>query len=112
MNRRDFVKQAGALPLAMRLASRGAAMVNAGDTQSPSARLYSEMMPDMLVTYITQQVNAAAADWDQRRRQIRTPDRIEARNRFVRERCIEMIHGLPEKRLLNAVTVKVLERDG
>ena len=112
MNRRDFVKQAGVLPLAMGLPSRGIATAMAGDAQSPPARLYSEMMPDMLVAYITQKVNAAAADWDQRRSQIRTADQIEARNRSVREKCIEMIHGLPERNPLNAATIKVLERDG
>jgi cephalosporin-C deacetylase-like acetyl esterase len=112
MNRRDFVKQAGVLPLAMAWPSRGIATAVAGDPQTPSARLYSEMMPDMVVTYITQKVNAVAADWDQRRSQIRTTEQIAARNRFVREKCIEMIHGLPERNPLNAVTVKVLERDG
>jgi cephalosporin-C deacetylase-like acetyl esterase len=112
MNRRDFVKQAGVLPLAMGMPSRGIATAIAGDAQSPSARLYSEMMPDMLVTYITEKVNAAAAEWDQRRSQIRTADQIEARNRFVREKCVEMIHGFPEKNPLNAVTLKVVERDG
>ena len=113
MNRRDFVKQAGVLPLAMRLPSGSIATAAIGGGAQPqSARLYSEMMPDMLVTYITQKVNAAAAEWDQRRSRIRTADQIEARNRFVREKCIEMIHGFPERNPLNAVTVKVLERDG
>lgn len=96
----------------MGLPSHASGAAPTGDGQSPSARLYSETMPDMLVSYVTGKINATAAEWDGRRSQIRTAVQIEARNRFVREKCIEMIHGLPERNPLNAVTVSVLERGG
>ncbi|MGH7968146.1 MAG: hypothetical protein ACREIC_05395, partial [Limisphaerales bacterium] len=112
MNRRDFVKQAGILPLAAGLPAGGLAAAPGKPVEPRDVRLYSEMMPDMLVTYLTGNANAVAAHWDRERAQIRTPQQLEARNRFVREKCIEMIHGLPARNPLNPVIVKSFERDG
>ena len=110
MNRREFVKQAGSLPLALGLRLNG--KVAAAAAQTEAVPLYSQMMPDMLVTYFTQRVNALAAHWDEKRAQIGTPEQMTARNRFVREKCIEMIHGLPKRNPLNPVIVKSFEREG
>ena len=112
MNRRDFVKQAGILPLAAGLPVGGLAVPPGNPARPHCAGLYSEIMPDMLVAYLTRKVNAVAAGWDRQRAQIRTPGQLEARNRFVRQKCIEMIHGLPERNPLNPVIVKTFERDG
>ena len=54
-------------------------------------------MPDMLVAYFTEKVNAMAARGDQERAKIQTAAQMTARNRYVREKSIEMIHGLPER---------------
>ncbi|HZT69880.1 MAG TPA: acetylxylan esterase [Terriglobia bacterium] len=112
MDRRDFVKQAGILPLAVGLPGGSLAVPSGKPPQASAARLYSQMMPDMLVTYLTEKVNAMAAHWDQQRAQIRTPGQMEARNRFVRQKCIEMIHGFPKRNPLNPIIVKSFERDG
>ena len=66
----------------------------------------------MLVNYLCNKTNRLSEKWDRVRGNIRTPDEIEARNRFVRAKIIEMIHGFPETTPLNPVTVRVLERDG
>jgi dienelactone hydrolase len=66
----------------------------------------------MLVNYLAGKLNDWAAKWDRERAGVRTPQEIEARNRFVRQKTIEMIHGLRPKSPLRAVTVKSFERDG
>jgi len=111
MNRREFVKRTGSLPLALRLPLNGKAAGTAA-AQTEAAPLYSQTMPDMLVAYFAEKVNALAANWDQQRTQIRTPEQMRARNRFVREKCLEMIHGLPERNPLNPVIVKSFKREG
>jgi len=112
MNRRDFVKQAGSLPMALGMPWNGTLAAQGTAAQSEPARPYSETMPDMLVNYFTQKVNAVAAHWDEERAKIRTPEQMTARNRFVREKSIEMIHGLPDRNPLNPIVVKSFERDG
>lgn len=112
MNRRDFVKQAGILPLAAKVPANGARSHSDQTGPAQAAHLYSQMMPDMLVSFLTTKVNAVAAGWDRRRAQIRTPEQMEARNRFVRMKSIEMIHGLPKRHPLNPIVVKSFERDG
>jgi len=97
-SRRTFLKQAAALPLA-----GGAAF---------SAAPYSASMPDMLLSYVAKRTNALAAQWDEKRAQIRTAAALMERNRFVRARCREMIHGLPERTPLDPVVVRVNHRDG
>ncbi|PYV44429.1 MAG: hypothetical protein DMG06_06535, partial [Acidobacteria bacterium] len=69
-------------------------------------------MPDSLLTYLAQKTNALAAEWNRKRDQIHTPAELEKRNGFVRSKCIEMIHGLPERTPLHPVIVRVHERDG
>jgi cephalosporin-C deacetylase-like acetyl esterase len=109
-NRRTFLKQSAALPLGLNLAP---ARLVAGAAQSPaSTRPYSGEYPDVLLQHLARKLNALAAKWDQERSKIRTPSDLEARNRFVRQKAIEMIHGLPEKNPLEPVTVGVLHRDG
>ncbi|MGH9327211.1 MAG: alpha/beta hydrolase family protein [Terriglobia bacterium] len=86
-----------------------------GATASPRSlpsRSYAEEMPDMLVSYLSQKMNGLCDAWDRKRSEIRTPGEIEARNRFVRAKFIEMIHGQPEKTPLHPVTVRTLERTG
>ena len=73
---------------------------------------YSVQMPDMLLAYLAGRTNALAAEWDRKRAQITSPAALEQRNRFVRARCIEMIHGLPERTPLNPVVLRTHERDG
>jgi cephalosporin-C deacetylase-like acetyl esterase len=80
--------------------------------KAASVRGYGDAMPDMLLSYLQNKTNALAVEWERKRAQIRTPAALEERNRFVRARCREMIHGLPERTPLNPVTVRVLQRDG
>ena len=66
----------------------------------------------MLVNYLAGKLNAWAAKWDRERAAVRTPQAIAARNLFVREKTIEMIHGLRPVRPLRTQVVKSFERDG
>lgn len=66
----------------------------------------------MLLSYLAKKTNALAGEWDQVRNKIQTAADVEERNRFVREKIIEMLGGFPEKNPLNPVVVKVAERDG
>jgi len=109
VNRREFVQSVASLPLALRLKGNTS---GAAAAQTEAAPLYSQTMPDMLVTYFTEKVNALAAHWEQQRAQIHTREQMAARNLFVREKCIEMIHGLPKRNPLNPVIVKSFEREG
>ncbi|MGH9327280.1 MAG: alpha/beta hydrolase family protein [Terriglobia bacterium] len=113
MNRRQFVLEAGMAPLA------GAALFRSQGVPSRSAidaahaaGSYEQTMPDMLVTFMTSKINAWAAQWDRKRAGIKTAQQVLARNRFVREKAVEMIHGFPAKNPLNAQIVRVLERKG
>src|SRR5436190_317929 len=69
-------------------------------------------MPDMLLAFLSRRLNALAEKWDRERAKIRTADDIQARNRFVREKFREMVHGFPERNPLNAVVVAKHERVG
>jgi len=66
----------------------------------------------MLLSYLAKKTNALAAEWDQVRSKIRTGADLEARNRFVREKMIAMLGGLPERTPLNPIVTKVMERPG
>ena len=96
MTRRHFLAQTGAV-----LSVRGA-------TQ-PS---YREEMPDMLVAHVTGKLAGLAEKWDLERDKIKTPTQLEARNRFVREKFREMIHGYPERNPLEPVVVASHQRQG
>jgi cephalosporin-C deacetylase-like acetyl esterase len=73
---------------------------------------YAEQYPDMLVSNLTERLNALAAKWDEVRAKIHSPQDAEARAQYVRKTALEMIGGLPERTPLNPVITRVLERDG
>jgi cephalosporin-C deacetylase-like acetyl esterase len=66
----------------------------------------------MLPAYLAKGLNALAEKWDAERNKIRSVAALEARNRFVREKFREMIHGLPERTPLDPVVVRTFERPG
>src|SRR6266850_1189715 len=103
-DRRTFLQHIAAISFAT--------PISAAAATTPQVRGYGEDMPDMLLAHLQSKTNALAAEWDRKRAQIRTPAALEERNRFVRARCTEMIHGLPERTPLNPVIVRVLEREG
>ncbi len=73
---------------------------------------YGATYRDMLVTHVVSRLNGLAASWDQQRERIHTAADVEARNRYVREKFTEMIHGFPERNPLSPRTVAVHQRDG
>jgi len=73
---------------------------------------YRKDYPDMLLNYLVRRLNALSNRWDQDRTRITEPVQIEARNRFVREKLLEMIHGLPERTPLNPRVVRSFDREG
>jgi len=66
----------------------------------------------MLLAHLGAQLNALAEKWDQERGRIKTAAEVEARNRFVREKAREMMHGFPERNPLKPVVTATLERNG
>ena len=99
-SRRQFVLQAGTLASSLR------------SGLAASERSYSQDFPDMLLANLTGKLNTLAARWDRERDAIRAKDTLEARNRFVREKFREMVHGYPERNALSPVVVRRHERDG
>jgi cephalosporin-C deacetylase-like acetyl esterase len=73
---------------------------------------HTGQMPDMLLAYLSRRLNTLADKWDRERAKLRTPADIEARNRFVREKFREMVHGFPERNALSPVVVATHERPG
>ncbi len=73
---------------------------------------YAEQMPDMVLRHLSAKINALNDHWDDERAKIRTATDLEARNKFVRAKFREMVHGFPERHALNAVVVRSAERDG
>jgi cephalosporin-C deacetylase-like acetyl esterase len=107
VNRREFVTRAGAGSLGL------TAFPTLGTTvRGKAAVLGSPAVPDMVVSSLSIGLNNLSAQWDRKRQEIRTPETLHTRNRFVRQKFIEMIGGLPEKTPLNPATVRVLKRDG
>jgi cephalosporin-C deacetylase-like acetyl esterase len=100
LNRRQFVIQAGAFAASPQIGF------------ATGERSYSRDFPDMLLSHLTGKLNALAARWDQQRDAIRTKADLEVRNRYVREKFREMIHGYPDRNPLNPVVVRRHERDG
>ena len=98
MNRRRFL-QTGAL-------------ASLASVRLPGATSHTAQMPDMLLAYLSGRLNALAAKWDQERSKIRTAADVEARNRFVREKFREMVHGFPERNPLGALVTAKHDRDG
>ncbi len=111
MTRRDFLVQAAALPLGL-----GRGPLHGGPLYPPAEALsplsYAKEWPDMLLAYLSGRLNALSDRWDQERGRIVTLHQIEARNRFVREKFLEMVGGFPERSPLNPLTVRGFERDG
>ena len=105
LNRREFARRAGALACAAGISPSGSAF-------AARPRSYGADFPDMLLAYLGGQLNAWVEHWDKVRDKISTPAEIEARNRFVREKVREMIHGLPERNPLNPVVTATLQREG
>lgn len=79
---------------------------------SAPRRSYSDLMPDMLVTFIAARLNRLAADWSRKRSVLRTPADLEERDVFVRQKFLEMLHPFPPRCPLDAVTVEVINRGG
>src|SRR5262245_38936106 len=73
---------------------------------------YAEQYPDMLLNLLAKRINDVTARWDRERVRIRTSAEIEARNQTVRQRMIQMIHGLPGRTPLEPVTVSSFVRSG
>lgn len=107
MNRREFVTRAGAGSLGLTAFPTHRASVPA-----KTAALGGLAAPDMLVSYLSKGLNNLCAQWERKRQEIKTPEALRARNRFVRQKFIEMIGGLPEKTPLIPIRVRVLKRDG
>jgi cephalosporin-C deacetylase-like acetyl esterase len=81
--------------------------------QTPAtAPSYAREYPDMLLAHLSRKLNAHAARWDRERDAIRTAAALERRNRFVREKYLEMLHGYPEKTPLKPVIAKTAQRHG
>ena len=108
MNRREFVTRAGTASLG--LAAMPGFGVSAAAPQSGEA--YDQAMPDMLVSYLSKETNNLCAEWDRKRAAITTADALEQRNKFVRQKFIELLGGFPEKTPLDPITVRILKRDG
>jgi len=105
MDRRAFFRNTAGLGLS--LAAPGLSPLPAA-----TAEPYDRGLPDMLGAWLAKHLNGLAAEWDKKRLAIRTPAQIEARNRFVRQKVVEMIGGLPERTPLSPKIVKVTERPG
>ena len=102
LNRRQFVGCAGTLPCISGAQAKGA----------DRPRSYGADYPGMLLAFLGGRLNALAQQWDQVRSKIKCAAEVEERNRFVREKVREMIHGLPARSELKPVTAATLERDG
>ena len=109
-DRRQFLAQASSVLLTRGLLRAGVKARQA--SAAVNARSYGEEYPDMLLSYLARRTNAFAAQWDKVRSKIRSAADLEARNRFVREKMVEMLGGLPERTPLNPMVTKVMERPG
>ena len=98
MNRREFVARAGALSLLSRPAE--------------AVETYDSLFPDMLAGYLVNRLNRLAAEWDNKRAEVRTPEALHQRNADVRRKVVEMVGGFPDRNPLGAEVVRVIERRG
>src|SRR3954471_9441319 len=96
MQRRRFLQTSAAAALAPRGMS--------GNTA------YTAQMPDMLLSHLSRRLNALAGKWDTERSKITTAADVESRNRFVREKLREMVHGFPKRNSLNPIVVSKFDR--
>ncbi len=102
LNRRNFLLTTGAAASTIAFPARTQAAVEG----------YAESYPDMLLTHVAAKLNSLAAHWDEERKRIHSAVEVEARNRYVREKFKEMIHGYPERTPLSASVVATHQRDG
>src|SRR5215831_18949870 len=103
-NRRTFVLSTAAAAGALRAGFPAPARA--------AARSYSAEYPDMLLKHVAAKLNTFASFWNQQRERIRSAEDIEKRNRYVRAKFKEMIHGYSERTPLTPKTTAVHERDG
>ncbi|HUS06629.1 MAG TPA: alpha/beta hydrolase family protein [Bryobacteraceae bacterium] len=96
MNRRQFLQASGWTSLTSRVMFATPAHLDG--------------MPDMLLAFLSRKLNALAEKWDTERAKIRSAGDVQARNRFVREKLREMVHGFPERNPLGSVVVAKHER--
>jgi cephalosporin-C deacetylase-like acetyl esterase len=75
-------------------------------------RSYAENMPDMLVSYLADELNRLASSWDEKRALLRTAADVQERNRVVRKNLLSMLGEFPPKERLDAHTLKAVEKDG
>ncbi len=104
------MSHAAALPLVLGRRPPGR-VISAFSGDSPLVASYERDFPDMLMKYLTEKLNALSRRWDQERARIAHSYELEARNRFVRAKMLEMIHGLPERTPLNPKVVRSFDRD-
>jgi len=104
LHRRGFLAAAGMLSARFSFLRAIEAVAN--------ERSYAEEMPDMLLHYLEERLNALAERWDRARAGIRTAEDVKARDHFVRTTLLQMIGKLPDKTPLNPILAGVLERDG
>jgi dienelactone hydrolase len=81
---------------------------------APAAReqSYARQYPDMLLRHLVDALNQHAARWDREREAITTPAAIEERNRYVRQKMLEMIHGYPPRSPIEPQVTRSFERSG
>src|SRR5450432_2935505 len=103
MDRRTFLISTGAAAVASTALSSHA---------QAAQESYAAIYPDMLLTQVASKLNALAASWDQQRERIHTAADLNLRNRYVREKFKDTIHGYPERAPLSPRTVAVHNRDG
>src|SRR5262245_17625761 len=100
MKRREFVTRTGIVSVA-------GALLPGVTAQAVQAAPYETEFPDMIAAYMAGQLNRLSVEWDAKRSLIRTREQMAARNRFVREKAVEMVGGFPERNPLGARVVKV-----
>ncbi|MEO6828759.1 MAG: alpha/beta fold hydrolase [Acidobacteriaceae bacterium] len=110
MNRRKFVIGSGTVLLTPALLPLSGMSQSKPD--APIGRPYNSEMPDMLVSYLSKELNDLAFTWDKKRALLTTAEDVETRNAFVKKSVVKMLGGFPEKNPLGAVTVKTIQRDG
>lgn len=115
MNRRRFMIGTGAMligPSLCELSAEESPSLAFRGSEASAACSYDTRLPDMLVSYLVKELNRLASEWDRKRALLKTAADVQARNKFVREKTIQMLHGFPERNPLGAVTVKVIEKNG
>jgi cephalosporin-C deacetylase-like acetyl esterase len=111
VKRRNFLLQAGTLPLALSVAP-WPYTVQALPKNTPPVPSYEKEYPDMLLNYLGGKLNALSRHWDQQREKILAPAQLERRNQFVRGKFREMLQGFPPRVPLQARTVRSFDREG